>query len=76
MNVESDMGVKYVPIKIKPDCKARGWKPVAGWYIWDAHNLVVDWYQTAQIRGGFDKPFLTKRGCQRACDKLMGENKS
>jgi hypothetical protein len=60
----------FVPVKVRPNRTERGWKPVAGWYLWDCRRMTIAWHKTTQIRGGFDKPFPTKRECQKACDEV------
>lgn len=60
----------FTPIKVGPDSKARGWKPIKGWYLWNTTTHEIDFHQTAKVQGSYDKPFTTKRECQKACDQL------
>lgn len=32
----------WTPVKLKPNPKARGWKPQAGWYCYDSESLSSD----------------------------------
>jgi hypothetical protein len=48
----------FVPIKIKPDFRARGYQPELGWYC----------YNTQTLRADLSKRFTFKKDCQKECD--------
>ena len=49
----------WVPVRLKPDPKARGWKPKAGWYCFSTKTLQADVSQR----------FSTKIAARKACEK-------
>ena len=52
-----------VPIKLRPDPKARGWKPKAGWYMYDTCKLTAV---------ALDKAYPTKTACWKAIADKRG----
>lgn len=52
----------WTPIKLKPDPKARGWKPKAGWYC----------YNTVQLRADLGTRYATKKQAETACKRGRG----
>lgn len=53
---------KWLPIKVRPDKKARGFKPEAGWYCFSTKTLVTD----------LSKHFPSKKLAQEECDRRSG----
>lgn len=54
----------WTPVKLKPDPKARGWKPRAGWYCYDTVS------RTSDLRACFSG----KQSAQKACDRRNQED--
>ena len=51
----------WVPAKVVPDKKARGWKPRSGWYCYNITTLTAD----------LSERHATKKAADKAC-KLRG----